>query len=196
MKTLSNILALVGLLALGYWAAMAGSAHLYQARESLRFAGKSRSETGVTAAASKSEPAQGAERGYPATGAVFGKLTIPRLGLSMIVLEGAGKGELKLGPGHIPGTSLPGEGGNVGVAGHRDTFFRPLRFISNGDAINLISEGKEYRYQVVSTKIVEPGDVRVLYPNGQETLTLVTCYPFDFVGAAPKRFIIRADQST
>jgi sortase A len=195
MKTLSNILALVGLLALAYWAAMAGSAHLYQARESLRFAGKSRNGTDVTRASSPPEPVQGTKRVYPATGAVFGKLTIPRLGLSMIVLEGAGKSELKLGPGHIPGTSLPGEGGNVGVAGHRDTFFRPLRFIRSGDAINLISEGEEYRYQVVSTEIVEPGDVRVLYPNGQETLTLVTCYPFDFVGAAPKRFIIRATKS-
>jgi sortase A len=87
---------------------------------------------------------------------------------------------------------LPGDGGNVGIAGHRDTFFRPLRFIRAGDEINLISDAEEYRYHVVSTEVVEPGNVRVLYPTGQETLTLVTCYPFNFLGAAPKRFIIQA----
>jgi sortase A len=151
-----------------------------------------RRETRLNGTESSSDPVQVTKRAYPASGTVFGKLTIPRLRLSAIVLEGSGNSELMRGPGHITGTSLPGDGGNVGLAGHRDTFFRPLRFIRSGDEINLTSKDEEYRYQVVSTEIVNPGDVRVLYPTGQETLTLVTCYPFDFVGAAPQRFIVRA----
>jgi sortase A len=192
MKNLSKILAVVGLLALGYSAVMFVKAHLYQARETKRFTEKARIETNSAGTNSPSATAQQGKPTSPASGEVFGKLTIPRLGLSLIVLEGAGKGELMRGPGHIPGTSLPGDGGNVGIAGHRDTFFRPLRFIRAGDEINLISDAEEYRYHVVSTEVVEPGDVRVLYPTGQETLTLVTCYPFNFLGAAPKRFIIQA----
>jgi LPXTG-site transpeptidase (sortase) family protein len=108
-------------------------------------------------------------------------------------VEGAGQHELKLGPGHIRTTALPGEGGNVGIAGHRDTFFRPLRFIRRGDTIELITYEREREYRVVSTEIVNPTDTRVLLPTSRETLTLVTCYPFTFIGAAPKRFIVRAD---
>ena len=123
-------------------------------------------------------------------------LTIPRIGLSTVVLEGAGAGELKRGPGHIPWTPLPGEGGNFAVAGHRDTFFRPLRSIRVNDVVHVKSEDREYRYRVVSTEIVTPTDVGVLAPEGRDTLTLVTCYPFDFVGAASRRFIVHANCET
>jgi sortase A len=96
--------------------------------------------------------------------------------------------------GHIPGTALPGERGNVGISGHRDTFFRPLRNIQRNDIIILTTLVSEYRYRVVSTRIVSPNDVAVLDQNGSETLTLVTCYPFYFVGSAPNRFIVRAER--
>ena len=102
--------------------------------------------------------------------------------------------ELSLAPGHIPGTPLPGEAGNVAIAGHRDTFFRPLRFIRRNDTINVTTDRGEDQYRVVSTSIVAPSDVQVLYPTGRDTLTLVTCYPFDYVGPAPKRFIVRAER--
>jgi sortase A len=182
MKALSYVLAAIGLLALGYWAGESLTPRLYQAQEKRRFVHDRRPD----------EPAT-VEPPYPVVGTVIGMLSIPRLGLSTIVLEGSGERELKLGPGHIPGTALPGGGSNVGVAGHRDTYFRPLRFVGMQDTITVTTHDREYLYKVVSTEIVWPGDTRVLYPTGHETLTLVTCYPFSFVGAASKRFIVRAD---
>ena len=102
---------------------------------------------------------------------------------------------MSLGPGHIPGTPLPGEAGNVAIAGHRDTFFRPLRLIRKNDTIILTTDRGEDQYHVVSTSIVRPDEIQVLYPTGRDTLTLVTCYPFDYVGPAPNRFIVRAERS-
>ena len=125
---------------------------------------------------------------------VIGRLEIPRLQLSVMVREGADNRTLRQAVGHIPGTALPGRLGNVGLAGHRDTFFRPLRNIQKDDAIDLQTERGTYRYVVKSTQIVGPRDVGVLAASGGETLTLVTCYPFYYVGSAPKRFIVRAAQ--
>jgi sortase A len=190
MRTLSNVFAVVSLLALSYWAVVFVRARLYQTRETQRFAGE-RHAGPDTASQSKSPSTE--KPPYPGTGSPVAVLEIPRLALATIVVEGAEERELKLGPGHIRGTSLPGEGGNVGVAGHRDTVFRPLRFIRGDDTIKLITHEREYQYKVVSTEIVGPDDIQVLYPTGHETLTLVTCYPFQFVGPAPRRFIVRAD---
>jgi sortase A len=125
---------------------------------------------------------------------VIGRLEIPRLNLSVMVREGADEGTLSRAVGHIPGTALPGKIGNVGLAGHRDTFFRALRNIREDDAIEFETVHGAYRYVVTSTKIVTPRDVSVLAASGGENLTLVTCYPFYYVGSAPKRFIVRAAQ--
>ena len=125
---------------------------------------------------------------------VLGRLRIPRLRIAAMVREGADEGTLRLAVGHIPGTALPGRSGNVGLAGHRDTFFRALREIRTGDAIAFQTESGAYRYVVDSTKIVGPRDVSVLAASKGETLTLVTCFPFYYVGSAPKRFIVRASQ--
>ncbi len=125
---------------------------------------------------------------------MVGKLEIPRLGLSVMVVEGVGSDDLKRAAGHIPGTAFPGQSGNVAIAGHRDTFFRPLRLIRANDTITLRTLHGAYRYRVVSTKIVSPDDVEVLNPVGRDTLTLVTCYPFYYIGSAPQRFIVRADK--
>lgn len=125
-------------------------------------------------------------------GGLIGRMEIERLGLSAIVMEGTGATLLQRAAGHIPGTALPGEPGNVGIAAHRDTFFRPLRNVRGGDIIRLSTPLGDYRYRVVSTRIVDPQDVGVLAPSSDQELTLVTCYPFYFVGAAPHRFIVRA----
>jgi sortase A len=132
----------------------------------------------------------------PATGpnGLIGRMEIQRLGVSVVVVEGTEESALQRAAGHIEGTAFPGQLGNVGIAGHRDTFFRPLRNIQRDDIITLTTLHGEYRYRVVSTKVVNPSNVAVLNPDGHEILTLVTCYPFYFVGSAPKRFIVRAER--
>jgi len=140
---------------------------------------------------SKTEPAI-----KPPIGSLIGKILIPRLGITAVVDEGVDGKTLALSVGHIPTTALPGQPGNVGIAGHRDTFFRPLRNIQRNDIIALTTLRGEYRYRVVSTKVVGPYDIAVLASDGNEILTLVTCYPFYFVGSAPDRFVVRAERVT
>lgn len=127
---------------------------------------------------------------------LIGRIEIPRIGLSAVVFEGTGKNTLRHAIGHIPGTSLPGQPGNTGLAGHRDTFFRPLRKILQNDTITLTTLRGKYHYRVVSTRVVRPTEVSVLDPTENEILTLVTCHPFYFVGSAPNRFIVRAERVT
>jgi sortase A len=126
---------------------------------------------------------------------LIGRIEIPSLGLSVMVIEGVDGRTLRRAAGHIPGTALPGQPGNVGISAHRDTFFRPLRKIQKNDMITFTTVLGDYRYRVMSTKVVNSRDVEVLSPRGNEALTLVTCYPFYFVGPAPKRFIVRAERS-
>ena len=126
---------------------------------------------------------------------LVGKIEIPRLKISAIVKEGVDARTLDVAAGHNPHTALPGQTGNVGVAAHRDTLFRNLKDVRRDDKIMLTTLDGEYVYRVVSFQIVQPTDVSVLDPSpDQKTLTLVTCYPFYFVGHAPKRFIVRALQ--
>jgi sortase A len=125
---------------------------------------------------------------------LIGRVSIPRLRLTAIVREGTAEKTLSLAAGHIPGTALPGVNGNVAIAGHRDTLFRGLRGIQKGDMIEFEALNGNFQYQVDSTEIVMPEDVGVLNPGPQPKLTLVTCYPFDYIGSAPKRFIVKASQ--
>jgi sortase A len=127
-------------------------------------------------------------------GDVLGRLRIPRLRLSAMVREGAGEDTLGVALGHIPGTALPGRPGNVGVAGHRDTLFRGLRNIRKDDIIEFETLRGKFDYQVESTRIVTPRDVDVLNASAQPEITLVTCYPFYYVGSAPDRFVVKARQ--
>lgn len=122
----------------------------------------------------------------------IGRIAIPRLGLSVMVVEGTGDADLRHAAGHISGTALPGQVGNIGISAHRDTFFRPLRNIRDNDIIAFTTLRGEYRYRVVAATIVDPSDVSVLAPGEDEILTLVTCYPFYFAGPAPSRFVVRA----
>lgn len=128
----------------------------------------------------------------PKEGALLGNISIPRVNISSVILEGTGDHTLALSVGHIPGTAVPGEGGNVALAGHRDTFFRGLQNIRNQDDILLTTYSGTYFYEVESTRVVSPEDVYVLNDIGRPLLTLVTCYPFRYVGSAPKRFIVQA----
>jgi sortase A len=124
-----------------------------------------------------------------------GRLTIPRLGMQVIVREGDDERTLGMAAGHIPGTAMPGQPGNVGIAGHRDTLLRGLGRIQQRDLIQFDSvDGKQFQYEVESTAIHSPKDVEVLNAGDYPELTLVTCYPFDYIGPAPKRFIVKARQ--
>jgi len=140
------------------------------------------------------QPASLAGPGMGAMSGLVGRMEIPRLGISVAIAEGTDAFTLRRAAGHILGTALPGRSGNVGIAGHRDTLFRPLRNIRQNDVILLTTLQGEYRYRVVSTKVASPNDIAVLTPDGNEILTLVTCYPFYLVGPAPDRFIVRAQR--
>ena len=114
--------------------------------------------------------------------------------MSVAVLQGTTSRILRLGAGHIEGTALPGEGGNSAIAGHRDTFFRELKGIRQNDEIQLQTPSGLFRYEVDWVKVVAPDDISVLAPSTESALTLVTCYPFYFFGAAPKRFVVHAQE--
>jgi LPXTG-site transpeptidase (sortase) family protein len=129
----------------------------------------------------------------PAAGTMLGRLEAPSVKLSTTVLEGSDDATLSRGSGHIEDTPFPGQPGNVGIAGHRDTTFRALRHIHIGDALEFKTAERLYRYRISKTMIVGPDDVYVLDPTAAPALTLVTCYPFEFVGHAPRRFIVRAE---
>lgn len=126
-------------------------------------------------------------------GELIGRIEIPRVGVSALVLAGIGGRTLRRGVGHIPETALPSQEGNVGIAGHRDSFFRGLKDIGEDDVIRLTTLRGIYRYRVEWIRIVDPEDTYVLADTGEPVLTLVTCYPFYYVGSAPKRFIVRAE---
>ena len=179
-----RLLFMTGILALGYVGFTLVDARLYEvsAKRSLEGqieVGKERSQTQPKPAVKK--------------GDVLGRMDVPRLGISVAVLQGTSSRILRLGAGHIEGTPLPGETGNSGIAAHRDTFFRQLKDIRKDDEIQLQTATGLFRYDVEWAKVVEPDDTTVLEPSTTEnTLTLVTCYPFYFVGPSPKRFVVRA----
>ncbi len=129
----------------------------------------------------------------PSAGTLLGRLEAPSVKMSTNVLEGSDDGTLSRGAGHIEDTPFPGQPGNVGIAGHRDTTFRALRRIHLGDTLEFKTADRVYRYRISKTWIVGPDDVYVLDPTPQPALTLVTCYPFEYVGHAPNRFIVRGD---
>lgn len=169
---------------LGYCGFVLVDNWLFQRREGVEL--DQRLLTHPPKAASHAEPA--------ASGGLMGRLEIPRLGMSVIMVEGTSYATLQRAVGHIAGTAQPGQAGNVGISGHRDTFFRPLRKIHPDDVITLTTLAGKFNYRVVSTRIVDPSEVSVLEAGTSESLTLVTCYPFYFVGPAPDRFIVRAER--
>ncbi len=129
-------------------------------------------------------------------GSLIGSLDIPRLRLSAVIAEGDDDATLKVAIAHLPETPLPWHQGNSALAGHRDTFFRPLRHIRVGDELHVSTLHGDFRYQVRDTMVVGPNDLWVLDPTDRPTLTLITCYPFSYVGKAPGRFIVRAERTT
>lgn len=129
-----------------------------------------------------------------APGSLVGMLDVPRLRMSAPVVEGDDDGTLKASAGHLPDTPLPWQPGNSAIAGHRDGLFRPLKGVKVGDEITFRTTREALRYRVTATAIVQPDDLSVLAPRRHDALTLITCYPFYFVGAAPQRFVVHAQR--
>jgi sortase A len=177
----ARLLLAAGVLALGYAAYVVTDARAYQAIEQKRF------EQWATEPAVAEAPALALVEGRS-----LGEIQIPRLGLTAMVLQGSSAAVLRHAVGHVAGTALPGESGNVVLAGHRDTFFSPLEQLHAGDLITLKTHHGEFTYLVESTAVVPPSDVQVLQPTAERTLTLITCFPFSYFGSAPSRFIVRA----
>jgi len=189
-RPVRNLLLLIGLLCVGYFAYTWADQTIYQSYENWAFNQE------------KARPA--APLPIPADGSIIGRVDIGRLNLSAIVRQGVDDSTLKEAVGHVPSTALPGQAGNFAIAAHRDTLFRALKDIRLGDSITFESQNSQFQYQVVATKIVKPTDVSVLRPDGggliprangvaaPKLLTMITCYPFYYVGSAPERFIVQA----
>jgi sortase A len=186
-----HVFFIAGLSALGYCALVAGAAKYYQARV------RDQLLASTTALDTRSEP-PALLRPVDTTLrvgsglALVGRIEVPRVHLSAMVAEGASSRVLRLAVGHVPGTALPWQSGNVTLVAHRDTFFRHLGELKPGDAIRITVPGNQYTYRVTFSDIVNPEETWVLQRATGETLSLVTCYPFYFVGPAPKRFVVRA----
>jgi sortase A len=192
---LQRVLFALAVLMLGYSGFVVADTLVFQHREDARLEQLLRNDPAKQVGQPEAEdPLVPAVLPLPIEDGLIGRIGISRLGVSAIVMEGDDDIMLRRAVGHIAGTALPGEPGNVGIAGHRDSFFRPLQNIRDGDVITLTTPGEEFRYRVVSTRIVPPDDVSVLDSGSREVLTLVTCYPFYFVGPAPDRFIVRAER--
>jgi sortase A len=193
---LSRVLVVVGIFALGYSAAIVIDARMYQARELKRFERDRQAAVAAAAvlALAPSPPAPPAPVVLPppAEGTSIAQIQIERLHVSVVVVQGESEAVLERAVGHLARTALPGVEGNVVLAGHRDTFFRPLKDIREGDVITLKTRERDFDYVVESLSIVKPTDVQVLRPTGGHTLTLITCFPFYYVGSAPSRFIVVA----
>lgn len=144
---------------------------------------------GDPADAAAGVPSARQELGQP-----IGVLEIPRLGLSTVVIEGDETAALLLGVGHLADTPLPWKNGNSVLAAHRDTFFRPLAGIKRYDRIRFTTDEGDLEYVVDATRIVSPTDIDVLKPTSTSRLTLITCYPFDYIGPAPMRFVVTAER--
>jgi sortase A len=169
----------LGIIALSYVGFVLADSHLYEAAELRQL----------------DQAIPPANPHPPAEGDALGEILVPRLGLEVIVIQGDSPKNLRRGVAHLTNSPLPGESGNIALAGHRDTFFRPLRAIRLGDKIIFKTPARRYEYIVESFRVVAPTDVQVLDSTPAHELTLLTCFPFYYVGPAPKRFVVRAREA-
>ena len=172
-----------------YWASRSGQTEAAQSWNTPEIA--STDSNPIPGSTPKSDTSPAANRVQP--GDSVAKLSIPRLSAVLYVVEGTDDKSLRRGPGHMHGTALPGVSGNCIIAGHRDTHFRVLKNIEKGDEIILETHAGIYRYKVNLISVISPNNTACLRPTSNAVLNLITCYPFHYVGSAPKRFIVHAD---
>jgi sortase A len=200
-KTAEIILWVVAVFFLGWFGLVKLDAYYFQQEQNHRLdALMRRSAESAVAAENVSPPAVPAPAAAPVAPAVpavrigdlIARIDIPRLNVSDVVIEGDDTDTLAHAVGHIPGTALPGQLGNIGLAGHRDSFFRKIGQLRDGDTLVLETARGTFRYRVEKLSIVMPNQTEVLKSTGEPALTLVTCYPFHYIGSAPKRFVVTA----
>jgi sortase A len=190
----------LGLALLAYWGFSQAQIRFEQARlEESLFAGGSHSRAaGDDALAADLATSSIGQPAAPILepGSPLALIEIPRVDLRAMVVEGVDSHSLKTAAGHLPGTAIPGYPGNSVVAAHRDTLFAGLKNVRLGDVINWRTGGRAYTYRVSSIDVVTPTAMHVIEPTSHPSLTLITCFPFDFVGPAPMRFIVSATQES
>jgi sortase A len=179
------VLALAGVLLLGTWAKTEAESRIWQMTAERQLRAIER------AGSFQDESAAGARAAARARG-IVGRIQVPRLALAAAVGEGTGRRTLSRAVGHLRSSALPGESGNVVLAGHRDTHFRKLRKIRRNDLIRVTTPDGTFRYRVERIQVVSPDRTDVLERGDRAALTLVTCYPFHAIGPAPERFVVRA----
>jgi sortase A len=189
-RAIERALVIVGVACLGWYALAAADAAFTE--HELRTA----AERALAASDPSTAPGDtsATDAGRPPAETLIGLLEIPRLGLSTPVVEGDDANALRGAAGHLPDTPRPWEPGNSAIAAHRDGIFGPLRNVRVGDEVRVQTPRGDFRYTVTGTRIVPPSDVSVLKPGAGDMLTLITCYPFNYVGPAPKRFIVHAER--
>jgi sortase A len=176
-KVVSLTLVVVGLVLLGY----VGSEYwgMYRSQKNLKAAWSEQAAALSAVSQQKIAPEQ-----------MLTRLTVAKIGIDAIVVEGASRKDLSEGPGHMKQTAEPGETGNAVITGHRDTFFRHIHELAKGDQVQVQRNGRSFIYQVTGKRIVMPEDISVINPTSDSELTLITCYPTYYIGPAPKRLVV------
>lgn len=189
LRWVDSSLMLLGLVLVGMWLKSYSEAHAFQSAQSRAF------DTAVQEADDSEISSPGISQNRidsPAVPPGIGRIEIPRLGISAMIDQGVDRKVLERAVGHIPSTAEPGQSGNVALAGHRDTFFSGLGAVRKNDLIRIETVEGTYSYRVAWNAVVDPRRVDLIAPTDTQSLTLVTCYPFHWIGPAPKRFVVRA----
>jgi sortase A len=189
LRWIERALVALGSVCLIWVGAISMHALTYQVKQNARLARLGPSSDHLAVDRSRDAVAPASEANVP-----IGRLEIPRVGLSAVVMEGDDESTLNVAVGHLPDTPFPWQEGNAALAGHRDTFFRPIRRVRTGDEIRLVTPRGTFRYRATRQVVVEPDELWVLDPSPTAALTLITCFPFDFVGPAPRRFVVHAER--
>jgi sortase A len=192
---LERLLVLVGTICLGWWTTATVHGWYFRSQQVSLFDSLTRTDASrsLPAVPAPAKPAVARDAPPDPVGLV-GMIDVPRLGISTPVISGDDAEALDLAVGHLSDTPLPWERGNSAVAAHRDGIFRPLQQIRRGDLVRMRTTHGDFEYVVRGTKIVQPDDLSVLDPGRTDSLTLITCYPFGYIGHAPQRFVVRAER--
>ena len=191
MRGLESLLGAAGLLCIAWWVVSLASAAIYQG-EAAHLLESWRPEARPVPTRAPPPRGTGGAAALTHASGIVGRIVIPSARISAIIGEGADARTLGRAVGHLPGTALPGETGRVVLAGHRDTFFRGLGRLRPGDAIRLSTPDGRFDYAVETMQILSPRAMDEVLAERSPGLTLITCYPFHFLGPAPMRFVVRA----